>query len=107
MRPAQARISKSKPPCCPYCSRSTLMVSPCQRRETLLLRYQLGFPREPLEVIEHGRNQLLPPGIIGGQRIGKKIEKIARLLGSFAPVRGRCRDEMRFQFILPKAQRPL
>jgi hypothetical protein len=39
-----------------------------------------------------------------GQGSGKKIEKIARLLGSFAPIRSRRCKQVGFQLILPKAQ---
>ena len=35
---------------------------------------------ETLEVSEYGGNQLLPPGVLGGQRSGKKIQ-INRLIG--------------------------
>jgi hypothetical protein len=39
-----------------------------------------------------------------GKGSGKKIEKIARLLGSFAPIRSRRCKQVGFQLILPKAQ---
>jgi hypothetical protein len=62
------------------------------------------FPREPLEVVEDSGNQLLSARILCGQGSGKKVEKVARLLGGLAPIRSRGCDQVSFQFILPKAQ---
>src|SRR5204863_2488310 len=64
----------------------------------------LGFACEPFEVLEHGRNQLLSPGVVCGRCMGKQIEQISRLLGSFVPVCSRRCHEMRFQFFLSKTQ---
>jgi len=76
-----------------------------RRYDSNLENALLGFAREPFEVIKHGRNQLLSPGVFCNRAIGKEIKQIARFLGSLVPARGRRRDEMRFQFLLPKAQR--
>jgi hypothetical protein len=43
-------------------------------------------------------------GSCAARECGKKIEKIARLLGSFAPIRSRRCKQVGFQLILPKAQ---
>jgi hypothetical protein len=62
------------------------------------------FLRQPLKIVEDRGNQLLPAGIVCGQRRSKEIEEIARFLGRFRPIRSRRRDELSFQFVLPKAQ---
>ena len=64
----------------------------------------LGLPRESLEIIDHGGNQLLSTRVLCVKGSGKKIEKIARLLGSFMPIRSRRCKQVSFQLILPKAQ---
>ncbi len=65
-----------------------------------------GPPGEPLEIGKHGRDEFLSARILRSQRSSKEIEKIAGLLGGFLPTCRRCGNQMGFQFILPKTQRP-
>ena len=60
----------------------------------------LWLTGEPIEVREHGANQLLSSRIIRGWRTSKEFEEITRLLGGLFPVQCRCRQKVRFQFIL-------
>jgi hypothetical protein len=62
---------------------------------------------KPLEIVEHGSDQLLSPGILCCGRFGKKGEEIARLLGKFMPPCRWRRDEVRFEFVLSLPQRSL
>jgi hypothetical protein len=50
------------------------------------------FPRESLEIVEHGSNQLLSARILRIKGCCKELEKVDRLFRRFAPVRGRERD---------------
>src|SRR5882672_12341649 len=65
-------------------------------------RCNLRFAREPLEIGKDGRDELLSARIMRCQRGSKEIEKIASLLGGFAPICCRRGEQMGFQFILPK-----
>ena len=62
--------------------------------------------RQPVEILQHGFDQLLLAGVLRSRRCCKQAHEISRFLGGLAPVRGRCREELSFQFVLPLAQRP-
>ena len=47
-----------------------------RRYDSNLENALLGFAREPFEVIKHGRNQLLSPGVFCDRAIGKEIKQI-------------------------------
>ncbi len=66
----------------------------------------LDLPRKSLEVLEDRRNQLLSAGVLRRQGVRKKVEQVARFLGSFMPIRSRSRDQVRFQLGLSEAQGP-
>jgi hypothetical protein len=76
----------------------------CHCGSTRMTECPYLLPGESLEIIDHGGNQLLSAGIFRGKGNGKKIEKIARLLGSFAPIRSRRCKQVSFQLVLPKTQ---
>src|SRR5262245_53416527 len=67
----------------------------------------LGIAGEPLEIIQHGGDESLSSRVLAGKRSGEKSEQITGLLGRFLPIGGRRCDQLRFQFILPQAQRSL
>src|SRR5580704_7060154 len=67
----------------------------------------LAFTGKPLEIGQHRRDQLQSSRVLIGQRRGKQIEQVARLLGGIVPIRRGRREQLRFQFILPQPQRPL
>src|SRR5258708_29713684 len=67
-------------------------------------RCNLRFAREPLEIGKHGRDELLSARILRCQRGSKEMEKIASLLGGFAPICCRRGEQMGFQFILPTTE---
>src|ERR1700722_3123419 len=69
------------------------------------LQRQLAFAGKPLEIGQHGRDELLPARVLSPQRRSKQIEEIARLLGGIMPIRRRRREQLGFQLILPQPQR--
>src|SRR5580704_4165549 len=66
----------------------------------------LAIAGKPLEVGQHGRDELLPARVLRPERRSKQIEEVARLLGGIVPIRRWGRKQLRFQFILPQPQRP-
>ena len=63
----------------------------------------LAFARKPLEVGKHGGNQLLPARILRRECRRKEIEEVAGFFRRLMPVRRRRRQQVGFQFVLPKA----
>jgi hypothetical protein len=58
--------------------------------------------RKPLEVGEYGGYEPSPARVLPGRRASKQLQKIARFLGGFGPVRGRLGQKLRLQFITLK-----
>src|ERR1700724_3550580 len=65
----------------------------------------LAIAGKPLEVGQHGRDELLPARVLSPNRRSKQIEEVARLLGGIVPIARRRREQLGFQFILPQPQR--
>jgi hypothetical protein len=73
-------------------------------REQIAAEAFSAFVRKPLEIGKHGRDQFLPARVLSSECRPKEIEQVAGLFRRFMPTRCRRRQEVRFQFILPKAQ---
>jgi hypothetical protein len=55
-------------------------------------------------MVTRSRAQFLPAGILLDRRFSEEADEIPRLFGCFEPVRGRRRNQMSLQFVLPKPQ---
>jgi hypothetical protein len=59
---------------------------------------------ETLQILQHCLDQGSPARVFDGQRCRIEAQDIADLLGGFLPARRRGIGEVRFQFVLAKAQ---
>ena len=68
--------------------------------------YVLHVPRQPGEIVEHGLDQYFPTGILSAGSSLKQGQQIAHLIRGFFPIGCRSGDQLRFQRVLRRAQRP-
>jgi hypothetical protein len=60
---------------------------------------------QAIEIGKHRCNEPLPTRVLRERGSSKQIEEITRLDGGFLPIRGRSREQLRFQLIASKLKR--